>query len=233
MLYKFKKINMLLKSKIMMVILLFTLVSIYSVGFSSWIIGDSSIFSNQVNVYFGVGNVILNSDFVQINMSKGNDNSGVDYFKYNNQYGFLNNSSFGNVASIKFYITFNYANYKEINAYNNAINMIFELKYENYLSDYLLIDSYNDNSSVNVCAAISNSFTYFDSQLVQLNTNTMVTNEHSIVTTSTLNFNDLNPNSLRYINLEIDFEIEVIDTNVRNNIFQNEFPTAKYILKVS
>ena len=195
---------------------------------------DGSSFSEDFNVSISSGSVIFYSDYIKINSSKGENNSGLQGFKYNDEYGFLSNSSFGNIATIKFYLTFNFSDYVKQFPISSLIDIIFELKYSSYSSNYLLLDSYNENSSVNICIAPSNSQNYFDSQLVNIESKSVTNSvDHSIIANISLNFSESNPNSLHFINFEVEFNIEVSDLSKRNEIFQNEFPFAKYILKVS
>ena len=64
--------------------------SLSGIAFSSWITTNSN---PSFDVSIDVGPVVTTSDYVLIDESKGNDNSGISYLKYCEE-GFINDSNY-------------------------------------------------------------------------------------------------------------------------------------------
>ena len=85
---------MTLKTKMSLLVFL-TTVSIVSVGFSSWSITAES--QAEIAGKIEVDNVINSDKYIKLDTTKGENNSGIDCFKYQD-YGYLNESG-TNVSS--------------------------------------------------------------------------------------------------------------------------------------
>lgn len=151
-------------------ILTFLCISIFGIGFSSFIIGTTGDFNNELNdINISYGNLYSMSDFVYLDRTKGDNYSGIDMFEYNSQ-GFVNDETVTNFCNITFFILLDTNNF--YNAIGQSvINMQLTLKYENIdKNNFVLLTSeyFNANDSniliyegENLISTINSSFINF------------------------------------------------------------------------
>mgnify|MGYP006316098225 CR=1 FL=1 len=77
---------MTLKTKMSLLVFL-TSLSIVSIGFSSWSITAET--TAEINGNIEVDNVINSDKYVYLDTTKGENNTGIDCFKYQ-EYGYMN-----------------------------------------------------------------------------------------------------------------------------------------------
>lgn len=121
--------KMLSKSK-MNILLALCLISITSIGFSSWVIvQDSNPLHIQGNI--DVDNVINSKDYVYLDTSKGDNESGITCFNYTDT-GYLNESdTITDTGYIDAYFIIDLEKCKTLFTEYNSIDVLLTLKYAN------------------------------------------------------------------------------------------------------
>lgn len=116
--------------------------SLSGIAFSSWITTNSN---PSFDVSIDVGPVVTTSDYVQIDKSKGNDNSGISYLKYCEE-GFINDSNYVDLSGklVLYFIvdgekTYDY--YGGINLANFTLNFKLECYSENSITSLNLFNN--------------------------------------------------------------------------------------------
>ena len=122
---------------------------LFSLGFSSFIIGSESGHSES-EISFNYGDVIIASDYLSLNTTKGDGDklpySGVNMFNYNS-YGFVVNETIVYSSMIKYYIKFDALTfYNEHNQNNLKFNFILSYSNED-TSNFSLLNSAYFNES--------------------------------------------------------------------------------------
>lgn len=216
---------------------LFLLVSIasccclFSLGFSSFIIGSESGHSES-EISFNYGDVIIASDYLSLNTAKGDGDkspySGVNMFDYNS-YGFVVNETIVYSSMIKYYIKFDtLAFYNDHNQNNLKFNFILSYSNED-TSDFSLLNSaYFNESLCYVKYAKGTSGSYFDSLLTESGITNKVFNIDDNKKIIEFSF-DFTYNKDDYLNtrnacwFEISFCFDVFNKENFTNLYNNEF----------
>ena len=119
--------EMLSKFKINLIFLL-CMLSLVSIGFSSWSITLDAI---NVDANISVDNVVNSEDYIYLDTTKGDNNTGISCFKYKNN-GYLdNNGEISNTGYINAYFIIDLNKCKLLFSKSNSIYLSITLKYAN------------------------------------------------------------------------------------------------------
>ena len=228
---------------------LFLLISIacsfclFSVGFSSFLIGaGSEKYESKINFHYG--NVIIASDYLSLNTAKGDGDKlpylGVSMFNYNS-YGFVVDETIVYSSMIKYYIKFDTLAYYNDYSQNN-LNFDLILSYSNDdISNFSLLNGiYLNQSLCYVKYVKGTSGSYFDGLLDDDGVTNKVFNINGDTKTIEFSF-DFTYNQNDYLNtrnacwFEIAFYFDVLNKENFSNLYTNEFnanSSALYNLKV-
>lgn len=131
----------------MNLILLLCLTSIVSIGFSSWSFTENDPISETINGDFEVENIVNSADYIYLDTTKGDNNTGISCFKYTNT-GYLDaNSIVTDTGYLKVYYKINQKKCAEF--FNNfkSIKVNFTLTYTSDTATSLNI--FNNHSDKN------------------------------------------------------------------------------------
>ena len=118
---------MLSKFKINLILVL-CMLSLISIGFSSWNITLDAI---NVDANISVDNVVNSEDYIYLDTTKGDNNTGISCFKYKNN-GYLdNNGEISNTGYINAYFIIDLNKCKLLFSKSNSIYLSITLKYAN------------------------------------------------------------------------------------------------------
>ena len=125
---------MTLKSK-MSVLVLLTSVSIVSIGFSSWSITTET--NAEIGGNIEVDNIISSDDFIKLDTSKGDNNTGIIELDYNEN-GYINTNGFiGSKGHMVAYFKIDLKECKSFFVEHNSLSIDLTLKYDDSTpSDY-------------------------------------------------------------------------------------------------
>ena len=118
---------MLSKFKINLIFLL-CMLSLVSIGFSSWSITLDAI---NVDANISVDNVVNSEDYIYLDTTKGYNNTGICCFKYKNN-GYLdNNGEITNTGYVEAYFIMDLDRCKLLFSQSNSMYLSITLKYAN------------------------------------------------------------------------------------------------------
>lgn len=119
--------EMLSKFKINLILVL-CMLSLISIGFSSWNITLDAI---NVDANISVDNVVNSEDYIYLDTTKGDNNTSISCFKYKNN-GYLdNNGEISNTGYINAYFIIDLNKCKLLFSKSNSIYLSITLKYAN------------------------------------------------------------------------------------------------------
>lgn len=119
--------EMLSKFKINLIFLL-CMLSLVSIGFSSWSITLDAI---NVDANISVDNVVNSEDYIYLDTTKGDNNTGICCFKYKNN-GYLDNSGeIANTGYVEAYFIMDLDRCKLLFSQSNSMYLSITLKYAN------------------------------------------------------------------------------------------------------
>lgn len=119
---------MLSKGKVYLIMLL-CIMSSFSIGFASWTIGNENI---DVQGTIDVQQVINSKEYIYLDTDKGDNNSGIDWFDYE-QTGYLNDDgiTYNDTGYIDAYFLIDIQKCKQFFGSYNSLEIKLTLKYLN------------------------------------------------------------------------------------------------------
>lgn len=227
--FNFKK-----KKYLISLIAILSCFSLTALGFSSFIVSSGSSYNEVTSdANFSYGEVVTGTNYISLNLNRGDSNSGIEMFKYNSK-GFVVDETVTYDASIVFFLKLNsydfYTDYKA-----DLINFKLTLKYANeFTSSYTLLTS----SCLNTGAS---QVLYFEGSAEQeenVNANANISaddTEKTILAQFSYYFDKNNIENNKYTWFKIVFNFTSSSSNY-SNLYTNEFNlannTPKYVLNV-
>lgn len=222
---------------ILIVVAIIMTLSIFSFGFSSFII-EKNQSTNNIDVDFNYGGVIDAGKYLELNSEKGNNHSGIEPIKYNSK-GFVNDETITYDGWLKFFIKFNSNIY--YNDYGlNKISFSAVLKYSNsFITSFSLLTStcFNSLASFVNYVETDNGSNYNElvPQKIESSNFNVSDTEKNITLSFDYNFDSNMFNEKKYTYFEIIYCFSVDSTNF-DNIYLNELNLnnnkAKYELSM-
>jgi len=214
---------MTLKTK-MSLLLFLTSISIVSIGFSSWSITAES--TAELNGNIQVDNVISSDKYVYLDKTKGDNNTGISCFKYQ-EYGYMNSdlSAVSSKGYIKAYFTLDLKMCQElfIGDYK-SIQLDLTLKYTEDTATSLNLFKYSidENGSQDINSSCSS-----DNQNITISCVDTKGSDNNIQFKSKVTFNNLltyyenNKSTIEKIDFVVTYELFATTGNYfYNNIYK-------------
>ena len=208
--------------------------SLFSLGFSSFVIGNGSIGSNETNLNFSFGKFITGTDYISLNLNKGNSNTGIEMFEFNSK-GFVKQEKVVYDASIVFYLKFDALDFYTAFPCEN-INFKFTLKYANEFKTVftLLTSACFDNFASSIRYYVGNTESEENTLLTTVVFDTDDINKE-ILGNFSYSFNDSNMQNSKFLWMKLEFCFKS-DAESYNSLYQNELSLAnnkpKYVLNM-
>ncbi len=168
--------------------------SLLSLGYSSWLIGESYQTADINNQVSGILNA---SKYLTVNQNFGSG-SGIEKLEFNST-GFVYNGKVSYIGHLKYHLIFDAPTfYLDAGSQNKVVNFKFELSYKDGIS--------GTNSLINpsyLTATISETFNSIVNNPLTLNFNSNIS-----VNASTNNFNVNNTTEKLYLTLDYIFDVK-------------------------
>lgn len=207
---------MLKKSKVYLIMFL-CIMSSFSIGFASWSINQND--STEITGNIDVQNVINSKDYIKPDTTKGDDNSGIDWFDYE-ETAYLNDDgvTYNDTGYIDAYFLIDIQKCKQLFGSFNSLEVTLTLKYlDNNSTD---LNIFMDHSNKDGRRSIRNS--------INCSTDAFVSS-HAVVNKSysvTITFTDIllkyaKNNTVEYIPFEVQFALfATTGVYFNNNIYK-------------
>lgn len=211
------------KKYILAIVVIIMTLSIFSYGFSSFIIGQNES-TNNFEVNFNSGGIIDASKYLELNLEKGDNHSGIESIKYNSD-GFVYNETITHNGLLKFFIKFDTNRYY-MDCGLNVINFSAILKYSNsFVTTFSLLTStcFNYSASSVSYVETENGSNYNELVPQKIESSNFVVSDadKNIKLSFDYNFDSSKFSEKKYTFFEIIYCFSVDSTNFEN-IYSNE-----------
>lgn len=199
--------------------------SVASIGFSSWLIGNSEV-KSDINI--DVGDMIDNNDLLMLDTTKGINNSGITCFGYCKD-GFVNDNEIDiNTGYLYFYLKLDinkikeaYKNPSDLSTYSSLfITSSLEFIPSDTSSTFTLIDNSYMSAANNSTGSVIAIYTVDEGTITNsLALDNILLNGKFSSTFNGFKYNFFNSNNYIYVTLRYRFNIDYIKTDFEKTIY--------------